>query len=131
MRSGMVRPRGLAAGYYDFKRRQFIAAVQDQRWQDLERLLAADVAVVEDTGTSPSLFGHTAHGRVLGVEQVKRALSGRGELVVSGHSVNGALGAVVSSQGYVVGIIILGTARCAIVTVWIITNPAKLSHWNP
>ncbi|WP_211239831.1 RNA polymerase sigma-70 factor [Jiangella gansuensis] len=113
--------------------RRFMAAVQDRDVDELERMLAEDVAFYGDGG------GRTAAARkpITGALQVARFLANLGRMgerigaVLEPVTVNGQPGIRVSAPGGIIGVLSLTIADGHVRGVHNVINPEKLRHLGP
>jgi len=94
------------------------------------RLVASDVVVVVDSGGEALVAGGPAYGLRDGVRLLLRLLVAYPEAVTHEHSVNGAPGMVLRSDGVVVAVVSVEVRGGRVADVWAVANPEKLRSWN-
>lgn len=92
----------------------------------IARLLHAEAEVIVDGGTSSC--GSGARGAPAGAAALLAVVPEAA--VLEAAPVNGSAGITIGVDGRIVGVLALSARRHRIDRVWVVTNPAKLGHWN-
>lgn len=95
---------------------------------DVRTVLHRDVMLTIDSGGLVPTGSTSLEGRVAAASALMALLTP--ETKVSGASINGAAGLVLSRDDSVVGTI-TGELRSGMLSsIWVVCNPEKLRHWN-
>ncbi|PRB03423.1 hypothetical protein CQ044_13410 [Microbacterium sp. MYb64] len=89
-------------------------------------LLHRDVVMLVDSGgIAPAME------RLNGPNEVAAALRAlTAETSISAASINGAPGFVLTRDGVVIGTVTAEMRRRLLTSVWVVSSPEKLRHWN-
>lgn len=87
-------------------------------------VLHRDVVLTIDSGGLVPTASTSLEGRVAAASALMALLTP--ETAVSGASINGAVGLVLTRDASVVGAITGGMLS----SIWVVCNPEKLRHWN-
>jgi len=86
--------------------------------------------VVDSGGTVPEAT-EPVRGRVTALRMLRRALGDPTALELAARSVNGRPGLIGRRDGRVVAVIALDGSRGRVREAWVVTNPDKLTAWDP
>ncbi len=110
--------------------RALIAGCEQRDLALIARILTSDVDAVVDTGGAVSCPSHQADGAREVSDLILGILAQYARVTLEERSINGEPGILIRDDHGVAGVITLGTKQDAIAHLWIVLNPAKISHFD-